>query len=1070
MTFRLFYTSVLLFGSGLCALVYQVAWLRELKLIFGASTAASGAVLAIFMGGLGLGGALLGKYADRSANPLRLYGLLEAAITALAFVTPFMLDGVRAAYLATGGVSTLGLTVATLVRLGLAALVLGAPTVLMGGTLPAAARAVETFDDFGRRRLAWLYGLNTLGAVLGAVLVTFLLLERLGTRQSLWFACLINALVATTALAIAQSFAQSKAIPPMPASDTEPRSRGGVRLRSAYAYGAAAGVGFVFFLMELVWYRLSAPILGGTTFTFGLILAVALFGIGSGGALYALVRGNVQATFTTFSSTLAIQAVCLVLPLVAGDRLAILAALVRTWDAFGFDGLVSGWTLVVSILVFPAACVAGFQFPLLISLLGEGGEDVGVDTGRVYAFNTFGAVAGSLAGGFGLLPLLTAPGAWRLCVVLLAVMSFASLLVASRGKRSPAAIAGIGVLIVISVTAAARAVGPTAFWRHSGIGVGWVEAAGDTPNELHERINNYRSGLALEREGRETSVGIMDTSSYSFIVNGKVDGNATGDGSTQVMMAMISAILHPEPKRSLVIGLGTGSSAGWLGAVPSMEHVDVAELEPAVLEMAKRCGPVNLHVLDNEKVDIHFGDGREFVLTTDESYDLIVSAPSNPYRAGIASMYTQEFYASVSERLAPGGMFSQWVQAYDVDGRTIQTVYATLRRVFPYVSTWQTNSVDLLLVCSNEPMEIDAEALRRRIQGEPFKAALYSVWRVVDAEGFLSRYVANPAFGESVAAEYDGAINSDNRMLLEYGFARTLDTVGLFSIESIWRAARAQDQNRPAVTNGAFDWELVDYRRTEMHTLDGERPPTAHLTDPYRKRALVQTHYVNGSLSNVLNLLDDLSEPPETPIELLIAAWSRADSGIDSMDLLPALAEYSEAEAAVVRGHYLWRLGRWDEAVEFFAEAFRRARNDPWITESVLQSALDMAGQMARTNAGRGEIVLQALSHPFSVNVLDKRRRLTLLDAAIAIGPELGAEHLETFEPFVPWNESFLSLRHNIYRTSNHPLASQARQDLFRFLENEPSSVDWTLDEATEPQPDGFAIEDASRAEPPPVE
>src|SRR4051812_37700293 len=194
--------ALLLFVSGMCALVYQMAWLREFRLIFGASTAASAAVLAIFMGGLGLGSLWLGHRADKQAKPLRFYGNLELIIAISAALTPFLLYAVRQAYIATGGSTVLGLTGAPVARLVLAALVLVVPPFLMGGTLPAAARSAENDQDVGRRNLALLYGANTLGAVTGSALATFFLVEMFGTHKTLWAACLVNALIALVARSV----------------------------------------------------------------------------------------------------------------------------------------------------------------------------------------------------------------------------------------------------------------------------------------------------------------------------------------------------------------------------------------------------------------------------------------------------------------------------------------------------------------------------------------------------------------------------------------------------------------------------------------------------------------------------------------------------------------------------------------------------------------------------------------------------------------------------------------------------------------------------------------------------
>ena len=196
---RAWLIGALLFGSGFCALVYQVGWLRDFRLIFGTSTAASAAVLAIFIGGLGLGGLLIGPRADRHPRPLLLYAQLEAIVALSAAATPFLLIIVRYLYLASGGSTTLGGVVATVGRVVLSAIVLAIPTIAMGGTLPAAARWATSDTDVRRQDVAALYALNTLGAVAGCVVATFWLLETFGTRSTLWLAAAVNLLIAVLA-------------------------------------------------------------------------------------------------------------------------------------------------------------------------------------------------------------------------------------------------------------------------------------------------------------------------------------------------------------------------------------------------------------------------------------------------------------------------------------------------------------------------------------------------------------------------------------------------------------------------------------------------------------------------------------------------------------------------------------------------------------------------------------------------------------------------------------------------------------------------------------------------------
>jgi hypothetical protein len=325
------------------------------------------------------------------------------------------------------------------------------------------------------------------------------------------------------------------------------------------------------------------------------------------------------------------------------------------------------------------------------------------------------------------------------------LLSFGAVLLAARLENRhllhlvPAAII-VGMSIVLLA-----ATGPTETWRHQTIGVGnSTELAGMSRNELYDWQNEYPRSIIWERDGVESSVALKAYFGLSFIVNGKPDGHVIQDAGTQIMGPLVGAILHPQPKKAMVIGLGTGSSSGWLAEVPTIEHVDTVELESAILEVAKKSGPVNFNVVSNPKVRMIIGDAREIVQTIDQQYDVIFSEPSNPYRAGIASLYTREFYESIARCLAPKGIFSQWVQSYHVDQQTIRTIGATLASVFGNVEIWLTNAGDMLFVCSMDKIQYSEPALRQRLVKEPFSTALRNAWGVSGLEGFLAGYVGQP--------------------------------------------------------------------------------------------------------------------------------------------------------------------------------------------------------------------------------------------------------------------------------------------------------------------------------------
>jgi spermidine synthase/MFS family permease len=1025
--------ALLLAGSGFCALVYQIAWLGSLRLIFGSSTTANAAVIAMFMGGLGLGGLLLGRRADRHPRPIRLYANLELGITALAAVSPWLCDLARGAYLAAGGETAMGPWLATAARLLLSALVLGVPTVLMGGTLPAAVRAVQTDQDGGRTRAALLYGANTLGAVAGALVATFFLVEALGVRGSLALAGVLNLAVALVARARAPVHAQPPAVAPETA---DPPPTGGGRVPVAPILAASAGVGFSFLLMELVWYRLLGPILSGTSYTFGLILAFALLGIGVGGLLYAR-RGVSSVTLGTLAATCALEALCLGVPLALGDDLAVLALLLRHLDGLGFGGLVAGWSVIVAVVVLPAAVVAGYQFPVLVRLMGAGRRGVGREIGLVYAWNTAGAIAGSLGGGFGLLSLLTATGAWRLAAGLLVVMALGLALLARPRAWVPA-------LLALAAATTLAATGPTAVWRHSGIGAGTAQASFASPNARRAWEEGVRAAVVWEREGIESSVALGVTSALAFVVNGKTDGNAHGDAPTQIMLTMLGAALHPAPRRALVVGLGTGTSAGWLGAVPGMEAVDVVELEPAVVEVARACAPVNRDVLSNPRVQVILGDAREVLPTGSTQYDLIASEPSNPYRAGISSLFTVEFYQAVAQRLTDEGLFLQWVQAYSVDAETIRTIYGTLAAVFDHVETWETKlGSDMLLVAAKRPLVHDLARVAERLRQEPLREALVRAWGVEGVDGLFSGFVASAAFTRVVAMHPALEICTDDDRIVEYGFARSLARKSLFKLEQLRAAAATHGLDRPDVTGPTLDLARVAELRVVRRLAEsGEavpEPPTGDSDAAARGRA--RTAWARGDLGRACAQWRSQPEPPFNPTDLVVRAECAARGGeTDAARWIEALEPLHPGTAAVLRADLAYALGRPADAAEALARGFAHFRTDAWALTPCMLRALTLAQTLVEQDPAVAASLFDALGEPFAVRRLDTERNAARFRIA-ATADHLGlcARALEPLEPHVPWSGDVLRQRALCYAGTDR--AGDAESDLQAWRDAEPTSL-----------------------------
>lgn len=1041
----------LLFASGFCALVYQIGWLREFRLIFGASTAASAAVLAIFIGGLGFGGWLLGRRADSHTRPLAFYAQLEGIVALSAAASPILLALVRQLYVVAGGTPRLGLVVGTLVRLILSALVLAIPTIAMGGTLPAAARAITGSGDQRRRQLAMLYGCNTLGAVTGCLVATFLALELFGTRSTLWLAAALNLIVALTARTVDRTLAGPPEGGPHREESVEAAAPVG------FVLTASGIVGFAFFLMEMVWYRMLGPLLGGSVFTFGLILGIALAGIGLGGLIYGLFGADRPATIRGFAVTCLLEAVAIAFAFALGDRIAMLATVLTEFRTIGFLAHLTGWTAVTTILVFPAALVAGYQFPLLVALLGRGRERLGRQLGLTYATNTIGAIIGSLAGGFGILPWLSAPGTWRLVSGMLVVLGVVAILI--RLKRETPATeregfsrairwlpqAALAALAVWLLTAT----GPTAAWRHMPIGAGRVPVATFTSPNLWEQWNRARRrAIVWEGDGIESSVALAhDADGYAFIVNGKPDGSAIADAGTQVMLGMIGPILNPAAKRTLVIGLGTGSSAGWIAAIPTMEHVDVVELEPLIVDIAKACVAVNHDVLNNPKIRLTIGDAREWLLLTPERYDVIASEPSNPFRAGVASLFTRDYYQAADARLTPDGLFLQWVQAYEVDARTIQTIYATMASVFPHVETWQTSSGDIVLVGARHAIPYSMQTIATTIRQEPFATALRATWHTTNPIGFFSHYVGGAALTRAIAETPGVELNEDDRNVVEFGFARTVGRTWATIIVDLRTAARQLGVGEPIVDGQRLDPSVLRTALVSYYASSGwgnDIPADGAEVERSRQRAL-KAFYTRGDLAAAKSEWQTQTNGPRDPAELAMLAVIDADAGSDAArPLIERIRTYEPAEADAILAMLLGRQNRLDETATALESAFRQMATDPWPLMAVKRRALSLAENLGIRSPALAQRMIAALSTPFAAGAMpDERLRVAAnLSRVAGLAQTCGAT-MHALEPHSPWDGQMLTLRRDCYAATADPLLTTAERDLRTYagLEAQPFTL-----------------------------
>lgn len=1041
--------GVIIFISGFCSLVYQSVWFREFRLIFGASTLANSAVLAIFMAGLGIGGLVLGHHADKWRRPFHNYAYVEFAIAALAALTPFLLDVIRSFYINLGGSAVLGDVNATLLRLGLATLVIFPSVFVMGGTLPAAARAITTKNDTQRHGLAVLYAVNTLGAVMGVALSTFVLFEANGFRMTLWLAALLNVVIALSARALARNYE-------IPIEETEQDSEQ-LAHNTSYETSATATparpwllpaafiTGFVFFLSELVWYRLAGPILGGSTYTFGVILAVALLGIGIGGYLHSLRSDKGNASVAEFGITCTLQALFLIIPFAMGDTLALLAYHLHNFGNSAFSMLSAGWVMVTVIMVLPAAMVAGYQFPLMFALKGQGVDGVAKDTGQIYAANTLGAIVGALAGGFGLIPLLGANGAWLFAVAALLLLGVFLIVITARKAVLSTVVSSIFALIALSMFFSD---GPTSLWKHTAIGAGRANLASGSKNDLRSHITNSNNTILESYDGVESNLGFNISNALSIFVNGKSDGNVVGDAITQVFLGLIPAALHGQAENAFVIGLGTGETAGWLAEVDTIKNVEVAEIEPKVIRFVELAAAANFDVAHHPKVTMNIGDGREALITSDKSYDLILSEPSNPYRAGIASFYTQEFYEQAALHLNEGGYFAQWVQMYEITPEAIEMIIKTMSQVFPRISYWTLSSGDLMLVGSFHEQIYDAAQMQALSQQHPFSTALRKITQTQNLEGLLTHHVAQPSITPTLLKDVD-LINRDDSSLLEYMFARSVGRS--FGREQfrmrLLDHAEAQNALLPQLKNGQVDAEVIQYHRAratfgfpDMNLVDDDANGINEDITAFWQ------YYSRNDIDNAYPLLADIETDLTQPFARYAALETKALYLHNHQpESVPALI--TEVRDTDIIGYeedvhtlaLLLALYQHDDVLikDMLPEFIEQSQHNPWLLRNTQGKVLVAMSDEGFTEETTIQLINALLEQPFAVYNLENARINTLLTLATQEfeGKPISSctKVYDTLTNVLPWNYDVLHNRLRCYSSYDHPQRGVAEKAFIEY-------------------------------------
>ena len=749
---------VLFVGSGAAALIYEIVWFQMLSLIVGSSALSLGVILGTFMGGMCLGSLWLSKVISRQKHPLLVYGALEAGIAALGILELLLLPHVSGFYSAISLEGMPGL----FLRAMFCVIALLPPTLLMGATLPAIARWVESTPR-GMSWLGFFYGGNIAGAVFGCLLAGFYLLRVHGVGYATMVAVAINLAVAGAAFLLAK-FAPYAPGPDAASNEVDAADRASDRANWPI-YAAAALSGMSALGAEVVWTRILSLLLGATVYTFSLILAAFLFGLGIGSSVGAVIgRDQVSARRALIWCQFLLMAGIAWAGYALSRQLPYwpinpgLASAPRF--TFEMDMIRALW------VVLPSAVLWGASFPLALAAAGAQ-KDSGRLVGRMYAANTVGAIVGSSLIALFFIQWFGTVAAQRFIIVLAALSTLILLISARR------TIAGKIELETRTLLGGLATIGVAIFMAWS-----------ITP--IPNLLAAYGRWMPLRMENENDVIyvgeGVTATVAVSRLSNGVLNYHNAGkvqassepqDMRLQRMLGHLTTLIPSNPANVLVIGCGAGVTAGAVSIDPAVKTQTIAEIEPLVPKVvSKYFGEHNFNVVTNPKVTIRIDDARHFVLTTDQKFDAITSDPLDPWVKGAAALYSEEFWALAKSKLNPGGVVTVFVQLYESSPEAVKSEVATFFKVFPnamiFGNTFNGAGYDIVMVGQEGTPKIDVDAIQAKLDRPEYAAVRQSLREVgfETAEQLLGTFAGQQTHLAPWLA--DAQINHDNDMRLQY--------------------------------------------------------------------------------------------------------------------------------------------------------------------------------------------------------------------------------------------------------------------------------------------------------------
>ncbi len=1016
--------------SGASALIYEVVWARMLTQIFGNTTHAIATVLSAFMGGLALGSYVLGRLADTRRNAFLIYGLLEGGVGVYGLVIPTLFALTQRAYSRLYGLAETSFTVFSLALFLLCFAVILLPTALMGATLPMLSRfSVTQFASLGRR-IGDLYAVNTLGAVLGCALSGFYLIPELGLRGSVRLAAASNLSIAVVVvLAVVWLRGHSTVSEGAAEAPHEPAPRAtapsylDVALLATFGLSGAAAM-----VYENAWTRALTLVIGMSTYSFTVMLTTFLVGLGVGSLLYARWWGTREVGVAGFGLLQLLIALSALATIPLFERLPFLFLRLHAGFGDSFGQFLSIQVALSALVMIVPTLLLGTTFPVVARIYTQSLYRIGTSVGTAYASNTLGAILGAFLGGFILIPLLGVQNSIGLAVTATAAAGVFLVVLDARVRRTRRLVTA-GAMFVVAVVAVLSFRTWDKRVMTSGVTI-YAHNYASLPTDALRREWMERDDLLYYREGLTATISVHRSAGSDYVyekTNGKVDASF-GDTPTQLMVGYLPMLLNPGAKRVLVIGMGSGMTAKAAAAFP-VERLEVAEIEPAVIEGARFFAEKNGRIHDDPRVRFILADGRNYLLAVRERYDVIMSEPSNPWIAGIGNLFTREYYQEALAKLADGGVFGQWMQTYGMAPEDLRMVYRTFAEVFPDVSLWAVNDSDMILIGTARSQRLRRADLQAVLEARPIARQDLRELGFADAYSLMAMYLMpKPALLKMAG---DAEYNLDDFPRLEFRAPRNLgrDTSTLnalltrnFAVPPIvedadpdrdptGRLALALAQGYRAVRDQARARQWVD-RALEKSPMDAE--------------ARILRARLFSEDSQPHSAAEDLLRAIRGPMRLLPEAVDVAKTleANEAVRVLRKIRQQSPhlVEAQVALADALWRGDHGRQAEAEYRELGRALPRDPRVPFGLGRvllelgdhgpalEALDAAaalGEMSgELHARRGEALLRLRRYPEAVaayrqalrtNVENVSWRLNLGIALAASGAAGAAEAEQRF-------------------------------------------------------------------------